>query len=308
MSPVPVPPGRYIRPVTEHQVQTVRGFVYFVSERDIIRRKRNLGLEAPWTDDPILQEYRFCNVRRRDDRVTQWLLKNYFPLFEEDLFFAAAIARLINWPPTLKHLIDIGVLPCSMDTFDRDIFITTLAAYKEEHAKTFTGAYMVFPTNKYAPKEVGLADTLASIIENRKLIEKAMSHKRIESVVYALTQCAGVGTFMGGQFAADLTYLQGQLDTAVDLYKWAPLGPGSQQGMNLMLGFKKGKMWKPEDFNKNLMDVMNDWLVYHLNFEEDNIKMTLHDVQNCFCEYGKYGRTVIGSGRPRSKYKHEGAY
>lgn len=49
---------------------------YFAYERQNIFWKKLDGKKAPWTDDPILQEYKFCNSYRVNDRVSQYLLKN----------------------------------------------------------------------------------------------------------------------------------------------------------------------------------------------------------------------------------------
>ena len=52
--------------------------LYWVTERESIRIQRLQGKAPPWTDDPILRQYRFCNVRRMDDAVSQWLLTNWY--------------------------------------------------------------------------------------------------------------------------------------------------------------------------------------------------------------------------------------
>ena len=50
---------------------TIREFYEFVSEREYIRRRRQLRpCNPPWTQDPILQQYKFCNVKRKHDRTT----------------------------------------------------------------------------------------------------------------------------------------------------------------------------------------------------------------------------------------------
>ena len=49
---------------------------YFASERQNIFWKKMNGESSPWTDDQILQEYKFCNSYRVNDRVSQYLLKN----------------------------------------------------------------------------------------------------------------------------------------------------------------------------------------------------------------------------------------
>ena len=46
---------------------------YFAFERQNIFLKKKNGEKPPWTDDPILQEYKFCNSYRVNDRVSQYL-------------------------------------------------------------------------------------------------------------------------------------------------------------------------------------------------------------------------------------------
>lgn len=48
---------------------------YFACERQNIFWKKINGDPAPWTHDKILQEYKFCNSYRVNDRVSQYLLK-----------------------------------------------------------------------------------------------------------------------------------------------------------------------------------------------------------------------------------------
>lgn len=49
----------------------VAAFFRFCRERESVRLKRDAGLPAPWSDDPILQRGRFLNVFREDDRGTK---------------------------------------------------------------------------------------------------------------------------------------------------------------------------------------------------------------------------------------------
>ena len=56
---------------------SVHHFKTFVIERYRIHKRKDLReLPAPWTRNPILQEYKFTNVRREHDRQTRYLLKN----------------------------------------------------------------------------------------------------------------------------------------------------------------------------------------------------------------------------------------
>ena len=48
-------------------------YCYWQTERESIRiKKESAVLSPPWTDDPILQEFKFCQVFREDDRTTRW--------------------------------------------------------------------------------------------------------------------------------------------------------------------------------------------------------------------------------------------
>src|SRR5438105_15316412 len=80
--------------------------LYWITEREAVRRRREAGEPAPWTDDPILREWSFCNVRREDDRVTRWIASHWRAPHEDDrdLWFAMVVARFVNWPPTLAEI------------------------------------------------------------------------------------------------------------------------------------------------------------------------------------------------------------
>jgi hypothetical protein len=97
--------------------------LYWIQEREAIRLRRATGQLRPWTNDPILDSWSFCNVRREDDRVTCWIAVNWREPHanDQDLFFAMAVARLVNWPDTLAEL----GYPVP---WDREHFITTLRA------------------------------------------------------------------------------------------------------------------------------------------------------------------------------------
>jgi len=52
-------------------------FAYMI-ERENVRRRKEAGEPGPWTDDPILREYSFTNVRRSDDRTTRKLMADFY--------------------------------------------------------------------------------------------------------------------------------------------------------------------------------------------------------------------------------------
>lgn len=285
-------------------VCTLEGLLYFVWEREVIRIARENGHPAPWTNDPILGKYKFTNIHRVDDRVSQWIVGNIINPHSEDahLWFTLLIARLINWPPTLQALIDEGVIPCHPTEFDADEFVRVVEGCKLTQSKVYSGAYMVYPT-KMDPggnKSQAIAKhIIGAAIEKWEDIQSTLDadDPTIEGFVTVMSRCFGISTFMAGQVAADLTYAYGHLNTASDIDSYAPIGPGSSRGLNYLLERAPSAGWTQENFNSELMNI------HTAIIEELGITtLTLHDVQNIMCEYSKYCRTVLGDGKPKNTY------
>jgi len=275
----------------------------FVFERESIRLKREAGAPAPWTKDLVLQKYKFTNIRRKDDRVSKWIIDHLIAPQADapDLWFTLFLARLINWPPTLQRLIDAKVLPTYAEGFNAAGFIKVVEDAKT-HGKVYSGAYMVFPTkNKGRGKAEAMCEHIISdVIKRAPLIRMALRAGRIEGFVHEMSKCFGVSTFIAGQVAADLTYMRRQLGRAPDLHTFAPLGPGSQRGLNYVYGFKPYHTWNQDSFNAALIKIRAE-IVDKLSITD----LTLHDVQNCLCEYSKYCKVIFNEGAPRTLYKPE---
>ncbi len=271
----------------------------FVNERELIRKRKEADL-SPYTQNEILNRYRFCNVRRKDDRVTRWLLQHYYTNNIGDVWFKAMIARLINWPPTLKYLLDKDAIPHRVEEFDVDYFIRCLEELKKQGIKMFSSAYVVYPTRLEGTKSENMSNhIIAPLSMKAQEIRDAISRNSIEDVTNTLATCFGIKTFIAGQVSADLTYIMGQLLNAEDLYTYAPKGPGSQRGLNrlhdryLKASFVKGQ------FTDELMDARE--IIVRSNAEFNDL--TLHDVQNVMCEFDKYLRVKFNEGKPKQIYK-----
>jgi len=298
----------YPQPTAE-TVRSTEGLLYFIWEREVIRLTREKGHDAPWTNDPIFSKYKFTNIHRRHDRVSKWIIKEIINLNLKDkhLWFTLLITRLVNWPPTLEKLIYEDIIPCSPKNFDSQAFSKTIEAFKKESPKIYSGAYMVYPTKKdiggnkstaLAKHIISAAVDLADDVEIELWPDDSI--KSIEGFVNVLSKCFGLSTFMAGQVAADLTYAKGHLDDAEDLYTYAPIGPGSSKGLNYLHNRKLSTKWTQGEFNRELIKIRKD-IENKLEIND----MTLHDVQNCMCEFSKYCRTALGEGVPKTLYKPE---
>lgn len=294
------------RPLT--YTPKIDDILYWVWEREAIRVSKGLGLDKPWTEDPILQKYRFCNARRRDDRMTQWLITNMYDHIahgEEDMWFIAAIARYINWPPTLIELLKEGMISAKAEKFDSHGFVEVLDRIKASGVKVYGSAYMLYPGRETGSNK---AKTIAyrfllPLVDGREQIREVVASNSVEKVVGELTKYYGWNTFLAGQVAADLSYYPEELGEAIDLYEWAPVGPGSQRGLNRLFGYPITHTWKQDEFNTALKVI---WLDIAEQLDID--QFTLHDAQNVMCECDKMWRVLAGEGAPRSIYTPETAY
>ena len=276
-------------------------FFYWIQERDAIRQYKEAGLPKPWTDDPIFQRYKFCNVRREDDKVTVWIKNNWRDPCRghPNMWFAMIVARLFNWPETLDA---IG-FPLSDFTDIKEQW-RSLLKHRRDHLnyKIFTGAYLVSTNGVSMDKVDYILDRVLTPIWERGQspvsLWESYGHPSLSLEEYwnHLIMFDGLGSFMAGQVIADLKYVDPVLEKASDWWSWAPLGPGSIRGLNRFAGRDYRKSLKQEKGLQELLQLQQQ-------IEERlGIKLPVHDVQNCCCEYDKMLRLKKGEGSVRSGY------
>lgn len=275
----------------------VERLVAFIREREQVRiaKERDGGQ----TLDPILSTYRFCNVRREDDRVTRWIADNWRTPHTDDpdLWFAMVVARFINWPETLADLTYGEVVPWSSGGFKN-----TMLARAEAKEKLYTGAYMVRAGStpgepKYAYQE---REVFTPMWEARQRLRPDHTDT-LNSYHMLLGQFHGLGSFMAAQVVADLKYVE-PLKSASDWWTFAASGPGSRRGLNRVLGRNKDAPWTEEDWRHSLRRLQEE-TARPLGKE---LQLHAQDLQNCLCEHDKYMRVVLGEGRPRALYRSHG--
>lgn len=267
----------------------------FAQERHSIYEKRNRGEKAPWTKDRVLGEYRFCNVYRELDRVTQWISVNWRTPHANnpDLWFAMCVARLLNQPDALH---DIGFpLPWS-----RVNFLTKLKIRERAGNKIFNAAYIVSTNGISTNKVVYLADYVLDPLWRVRETLRPRSKDTLNSYHMTLGQMQGFGSFMTAQVIADLKYVS-PLKDATDWWTFAASGPGSRRGLNFILGRDRKSPWMEDEFRLKL-----GWLQKKLEPMFESVRMpALHaqDCQNLLCEYSKYHRATTEGKMPKQKYR-----
>jgi 5-hmdU DNA kinase, helical domain len=282
--------------------------LHWVREREAVRLRREAGAELPATDDPIIAKYRFCNVRREDDRVTVWIRKHIREPFADDpnLWFMLAIARWINWPETLDELMKAGYGAWPDDTrFSVERLAEVLHRREARGDKVFTGVYTInAPSTKGASK----IDHVARVVlgEPWKVRAKFAAYldggDHTPSLRYAhaaLTKFKGWGAFMAYQVVVDWRFTR-LLRDALDIATWAAAGPGTIRGLNRIAG-------RPTAYPLQQWQALIEMrLLYETIQADTGVAMDFSDVPNVMCETDKYLRVLNGEGAPRTLYKPHG--
>lgn len=285
--------------------EALKRLKYWITERERCRVNKENGCPAPWTKDPIISKYRFCNVRRNDDRVTRWVHENWLHPCggDPDLWFAMAVARLVNWPGTLAMLAP-AVFSRSTVKWNAGIFVREMHRRKAAGEKVFSGAYIVSTNGHKMDKAEYLAAKVLSPLWDARKALRPVAGDTLGEFCERLIHFDGMGSFMAAQVVADIKYdKQGALWDCADWHSWAAPGPGSLRGLLRLLNGDcdpetlriSEKQWRI-DFS-DLWRQANGWL-------KDGI--TGQDLQNCLCEFDKFERVRLGQGTPRALYKSHG--
>lgn len=273
--------------------------VYWIRERENIRLLKEAGAPRPWTSDPILAAWRFCNVDRCDDTVTRWIFANIIAKHATSpttLWFNLVIARLVNWPDTLAKL---GYY----DVWQPEHFIQTV---NNLSGKVWTGAYMIPAGPAGISKASFLADkTLtplwAALISKPMYpsLAEAFQERYCANWFYFISCAPAMGDFLTNQVVTDMKYTP-MLANAPDRDTFVMAGPGTQRGLNRLFGRDLKKAWKREESQAALLEV-REAVITRLPKMVETFR-DLNNLSNCFCEFDKYERVRLGEGKPRSRY------
>ena len=305
----------------------------FMKARHDIYLDRKAGKPGPWTADPVLRDGRFCNIFRELDTVTIWIDEHIRKPYADHphLWFMLAIARYINWPDTLRYLMDEaepGTWP-DEDGFEPAKLTKALEDYAAAGNKVYTGAYMIRaesdPSKEWYSwtKHRYIAEiVLGRLWEDREEwardLEPAKSGMpkvprvpTLESVWTKFQQhrYIGWGPFMAYEVVTDLRHTR-YLRNATDIYTWANAGPGAIRGLNRLYGRNLAAKPRPEQTNAEMLQLMEELNVYdepgfNATFGEPcgvNPRFEMRDIEHSLCEFDKIERVRKGEGKMRAKY------
>jgi len=292
-------------------------FYQFMEEREAVRLRKEAGQLRPWTDDPILQEYKFTNVRRHHDRTSAQLRDNFydqhFNASRADILMNCALARYFG---TYEFMEAVGWQ--TWEDFDFDGIEDCATNRLERKMRVFTGAYVITNQGISAPKQEVvvhhfLRDLHTAMSEILDVVQMTRSWQKTASVMRKIKGFGGTG-FMTKEVLLDTTYTGfwgepvdgswGRFSFPKDWWTWTPIGPGARRGIARVLGHDDPSL-APNMNEARLLAYILELKDWQANFWDINEHGALSptDIQFQLCEFDKYERVRLGQGRPRSKYK-----
>lgn len=280
--------------VNGHPLQTTVVFdTYwrFAAYRQALFMQRLAGSPPPWTDDPVLGTYRFTNVYRASDRVSQYVIRTV--LYEgeqtgEEVFFRALLFKLFNRIETWEALTE-EVGPLQWKTYEFERYAHVLDALIDRGETIYSAAYIVPPPRFGEARKHRNHLRLIEHMMSRRAPSRIDAAVSLSEVFEILRSFPSLGNFLSYQFAIDLNYSEMINFSEMD---FVVAGPGARDGIRKCF-VDLGEI-KEADVIRAMVDIASrEFERLGLSFETLwGRSLQLIDCQNLFCEVDKYARAV----------------
>ena len=278
------------------QTEAYKYYWMFATERQNIffNRINNIN-KNEFTEDEILQEYKFTNAYRASDRVSQFLIKeviyNDNNYSNEDVLFRIILFKLFNKIETWQYL-ESKLKDIRYSTFKYDMYNELISDYMNRGNVVYSNAYMIAPaTKKFLQKRKHSNHLLLlEFMMKDNITQKVLNAKSLEEIYLIMKSYPSFGKFLAFQFAIDINYSE-LIDFSENDFVVA--GPGALDGISKC--FENYKDFSPEYIIKYMDEQQdNEFKKYDLDFKSlFGRKLHLIDCQNLFCEVSKYTRVAL---------------
>jgi hypothetical protein len=268
----------------------------FAAERQRAFERRVAGEEWPWSGDRILQEFKFCNVFRAADRVSQYMIRDVAYRDDDstpqDRLFQIVAFRTFSsirtWDAVTARL---GRSPRIDDLVDGR-FEQALNETRAENGGLYTGAFILCATDAYGQslKHLNHVALFRHMFVFEGLADELLAAQSFERIYLRLHEFPLMGDFMSYQTAVDLNYSEHINFSEND---FTQPGPGALRGLRKVF----------LDLNGLTPRETIMWMVEH---QEQEFKRLGHnfdglwgrplhaiDAQGLFCETDKYCREAV---------------
>lgn len=282
----------------------------FAAMRQEVFFNKLKNVPPPWTSDPILNTYKFCNAYRVSDRVSQYLIKNVIydenkSQNEEEVLFRILLFKIFNKIETWEYLESKIGDYITLSNFDLEGYSNILQEAMNIGYVIYTSAYMSCASKEfgYDKKHQNHLALIDKMVVKDRVINRIVKAKSLEEIFHILESYPLLGKFMAYQLATDINYSE---VINFDENSFTIAGPGAERGIDKCFIDTKGKSyadiiyWMTENQE-------NQFQRLGLNFKSLwGRPLKAIDCQNLFCETDKYCRAAfpdLKSNRKKIKAK-----
>lgn len=282
----------------------------FAAERQAIFFRKLAGDAPPWTNDPILREYKFTNAYRASDRTSQYFISEVIYAGDQapdEILFRTMLFKIFNRIETWELLVrTFGQVTYKDYSFAR--YDAVLNDTIDSGKTIYSGAY-IMPSGGSSSgngrkhrMHLKLIDRMLKDELFLRLGEAPSMGKAFE----LLRAYPTIGDFLAYQYVTDLNY-----STLLNFseMEFVVPGPGARDGIRKCFSDLGGL--NESDIIKLVAE--RQQIEFETRGEEFKSlwgrPLQLIDCQNLFCEVGKYSRVkhpeIAGrTGRVRIKQKY----
>ncbi len=268
--------------------------LWFINERISIWEQKTSGKAPPYTDDPILAQFRFCNIFRELDRQTIEIhtllnpLRGDFPLWLLNMFYARMVAR----PETLRS---VGLLTFDINQ-NKKIYEKLTALPRPRYGAPYVFPISVIQRSNTPTRELFIAKHLPKVMQKIAHEIQTWNKKSVYDGAAQVLPLFGFRLhFLWTETLIDVAY---QFPEYIDLFKRFPIGPGAAPTFQILAPGNDGS-WLVEQLAAARVPTS-------ITYESKPIGLSAENWEGIGCEYRKYINLKNGKGR-RRLFRHPSA-
>lgn len=303
-----------VDPPNGYRTDTFKEFVWWVHERmQIYRRRFEEGQDSPWTEDPILKEYRFTNPYRELDRETIYLRNNIIGEGSlPDVMLNCLFFRIFNKKETHQA---VGFL--EVDEWDPWEVCGSVQYERKKGLKPFNSAYMITGVgfglteedaregqiSTFDPKDK-VQNYIIGVFHNQFMAERGRYTRHVtkptsmEECWEQLQSLSGVSGFIAYEIVCDLQY---DIRVPWSQNDFVNPGPGARRGIQRLLDLGEIDQSKHRDIDytdhiEEIQATQGEWLPDDF-YAWEGRELSLRAIEHSCCEFDKAIRAERGEGR-----------